>query len=508
MYALTSEQMKYLDHFTIHEYGISAILLMEHAAISLLNEVKKDCTKKGKVLICSGPGNNGADGLALARLLIREQYDTTVYIFSERENLSKLSMVQYDILKNLGAEIIPIREKEDFSKNSKEWDLIVDALFGVSLVREIGGIYKEAVSYINNSKAKVLAVDIPSGVDATTGKCLGEAVKAYKTVTFASPKVGLYLFPGAKYSGEIVVGEIGIPERAYDSLTDEKPLKVITGGMLGIVKTRLPNTHKGSYGHVLVVAGSKNMSGAAMLSAKAAYKVGAGLVSVFTDSKVKNSVNEYLPEAICYGYSKKDKLKKIIRLLKERIDTVDAVLIGPGLSKSTTAKELVKLAISSEKRLIIDADAINIISEDESLLESIKERKADTILTPHIGEMSRLTKRSIEKILNNPLENARSFAEEYAVTLVLKSAWNIIANKDGETFININGNNGMATGGSGDVLAGIIAGLSANKNNDIDCAAKAGAYIHGGSGQLASEEHGRHAMLASDIIDEIRNVLR
>ncbi len=505
MYALTAKQMKDLDASAINDWQIPAILLMEHAALALYSEIAEHYNKNAKILIVCGAGNNGGDGLALTRLLLKNGYSPTIAMLTQPEKLSELSTIHYHILKRQNANIVQIVKQDDLTTIDTDYNLIVDAIFGVSLNRPVEGLYATVIDWINQQNAKILAVDVPSGIDATSGKYLATAVKADLTVTFAAAKCGLYLYPAADYVGQLVIADIGIPQAAYQQLADsQRIIEVLTADCLILLAKRSANTHKGSYGKALIIAGSNNMAGAALLAAKAAYKTGAGLVCVLTDCANQTALNSYLPEAICHGYRADGNFEFAIKQLKEQADKANCLLIGPGLSTEPIAQALVKTALTIDKPLIIDADGLNILSENEQLFKQLKSRSSITVLTPHIGEMARLTKLNRKRILDDPLNIAKQFATEHNVILVLKSARTIIAQPNGQLAINIAGNNGMATAGSGDVLAGAIAGLLANKANKAADAVNAAVFLHATAGDKAALKTGKSGLIASDIIDMLK----
>ncbi len=507
MYVLTAKQMKLLDQSAIRDYRVPALLLMEHAAQALYRKVTERCTLKDRILIVCGAGNNGGDGLALARLLKLNDYNVTVIMLAETAKLSELSRAYYDILQNMD---VAFQSFDDaLTATDHNWNLIVDAIFGVSLNRLVRGRYAEAIDWINSVNCPVLAVDIPSGIAATSGKCLGTAVKAECTVSFAAAKIGLYLYPGAEYAGCVSIADIGIPKIAYQNLKykiaqTERIMQLLTEGTKARLELRFANSNKGSYGKALVVAGSANMAGAALMAGKAAYKVGCGLVDVMTEQNNLTALNSYLPEAISHSYRSADAPTEIAATLSEGAQKSTALLIGPGLSTGSAAKTLLETALIVAKPLVIDADGLNLLAAHDTLLERLKARTAPTILTPHIGEMTRLLKIEKTELLDNLIHYATVFARAHNVILVLKSARTIVATPDGQTYLNVAGNHGMATAGSGDVLAGMIVGLLANLNNNAIDAVNAAVYAHPTAGDRAALKVGKSALMASDIIDCIR----
>ncbi len=504
MYALTAQQMKALDKCAIDDYQIPAILLMERAALAIYDEIKSHYTVTDKILVVCGAGNNGGDGLALTRLLINGGYRCTVFMLGKAAKLSQLAQLHYQILERLEADIRLIESEADLVAD--DYQLAIDAIFGVSLNRPVSGIYSAAIDWLNQLACPVWAVDVPSGCAASSGKCLPIAVKAAKTISLAAPKIGLYLYPAADCVGQLMVADIGIPKAAYRQLAaseGSKLIDVLTDDCLSALAERSANSHKGSYGHALVVAGSQNMAGAALLAAKAAYTAGAGVVSILSDDANQAAINCYLPEAICHGY-RRSAGDLASKQLKAQADKASALLVGPGLAVDDCAATLLRSALAADLALVIDADGLNLLARDSKLLQGLKSRQAATILTPHIGEMARLTHLTSRQILDDPVNIARQFAERHQVILVLKSARTIVAQPNGKVAINIRGNSGMATAGSGDVLAGCLVGLLANRANAADTAANAAVYLHATAGDKAALKTGESALIASDIIEQLK----
>ena len=379
-----------------------------------------------------------------------------------------------------------------------EYTVIVDAIFGIGCNRDITGIAAEVIDSINETNAQVIAVDVPSGISSDTGKVCGVAVKAHATVTFFTEKLGMLLYPGREFCGNIHVADLGIP-------FEECPeCKIITYTEKDLEKLpkRGGNAHKGTFGKVLVIAGSPKISGAVYLSAAGAYRMGAGLVKIFTPKENQLAMQILLPEALLEIY---DRNRPSIKQLKESMEWADVIVIGPGLGTDKAADKILKYVISkSSVPLVIDADGINVLAKSKTYL---LEKHAPIILTPHIQEMARLTEKTKETIMKNPMEEAKSFTEEYDVTLVLKDARTIVTKNQELLYVNTSGNSGMATGGSGDVLAGIIGGLIAQKM-DVFEAAKLGVYLHGSAGDAAARVKGSYSMLATDILDGIAEVTR
>lgn len=507
---VTSSQMKAIDSFTIEEIGIPSMVLMERAALRVVDVVKQHSNLGDKILAVCGTGNNGGDGIAVARILKCEGYEAAILLVGDESKASEQSKEQLKIARNLGISILN-------NININEYTIIVDGLLGIGLNKPVTGIYEEIINTINSGKHLVFAIDIPSGLSADLARPLNIAVKADYTITFGYQKVGLTLYPGCEYAGEVVVADIGFPQAAFDAVNK-------TAGISCSVyddsdKRKLPIRHtysnKGTYGKVLIIAGSNNMSGACYLSAKAAYSCGAGLVKVMTVEENRVIMQQLLPEALLYTYTSKalEDPSKIEEMI-EQIHWATAIVIGPGIGINLDSKRLLNLVIAHAKApLLIDADGLNILAsmnckKDEAVFiqETIVNMlPKDTILTPHIKELSRLINMPVEEITSNLLKIADECTHNNELIFAIKDPRTIAAYKE-ERYINISGNNGMATGGSGDVLTGIIGGFIAGGLSPWE-AAKLGVYIHGLAGDKASEKKGCYSMLASDIIEALPEVL-
>ncbi len=489
---LNASLMKAADDITQKEIGLHQEVLMERAAMAAYQVLEDaiDVTEASVLIIC-GPGNNGGDGVALARILSERDCYPDVVVLGDKDKYSEGLTHQIDLLNKIYPEVKVMKELPD-----AVYDVVVDALFGISLNRRIEGAFSDAVAYMNNAHelgAFVLSLDIASGVDASTGQAGDVTVQADRTVAFASFKVGHLLFPGAMYSGEVTLKDIGIPSAVMERGAD---IHIFHDAEIAL-PPRSPYTNKGSYGKILVVAGSKGMAGAAVLCAEAAMRSGSGMVRIYTDESNRQIVQTALPEAIVSTYDKKiDK-----EALQKAIDWCDAIAIGPGLSDSDSARDILKYVIeNSDVPVVIDADALNIISSDANMLA---DASADIIITPHLGEMARLTGIAVDEISKHLISTARDFSKSYGVITVLKDARTITASPKGDVIINTNGNNGMATAGSGDVLTGMIASIR-GRSTDSFMAAALGCALHGRAGDEACAELGADHMLAGDIIKHIR----
>ncbi len=498
-YILSAQSMQEADKATIEEIGIGQEVLMERAALAVVKRVEVYQPKR--VLCVCGMGNNGGDGLAVARILLMRGIEADVYMCGDLNKCKSSVKNQYVIFEKVGGKTIT-------TLNFMEYDIIVDAIFGVGLGRSVEGIYAEVINAINESLglgSKVIAVDIPSGIHTDTGAVMGCAVKADETVSFAYYKPGHLLYPGAEYCGNVTVEDIGI-NVSY------------TGGQMPVSFTweckepiilpiRPRNGNKGTFGRVLVIAGSASMYGACYLSALAALRMGAGLVDVFTHEINRASMQMMLPEAIIHTYCEADRadaLDALVMLIK----TSDCVVIGPGLSTNDMAVSFVKIVLEMcDKTIVADADALNCIAQSIELKMLLKaHNQSRIIMTPHPGELSRLTGKSVSELKADYVQSVRSVAEEYGCVVVGKDAGTVVS--DGQNiYINQTGNSGMATAGSGDVLSGIIGALCVRNENMFDASCK-GVFLHGRAGDYALESSNTHSLIASDIANALTEIIR
>lgn len=490
---LTGNQMREADNYTIHEIGLPSMVLMERAALQIVKRL--ECgrlSKSSKVLVVCGSGNNGGDGYAVARLLHLKGYCVEICFVGNEDSRSEENRKQKEIAEHYK---IPVVE----SVGEKEYTVIIDAIFGIGLKGDIEGKYYDVISRLNQMKGLKVAVDIPSGIDDTTGRVMGIAFKADKTVAIAYAKRGLILYPGCEYAGDILEEDIGITEDAIP-----RNETVSYGYDLEDLRKSFPkrkaDSHKGSYGKVLLIVGSKGMSGASYLCAKAVYEVGAGLVQIYTTEDNRVILQESLPEAIVTTYNEYDEAQ-----LEELLKWADVVGIGSGLGKSETSAKIVKDTMKkAECPCVVDADGLNIIAEH---MEWLNDRKQEVILTPHMKEMSRLLKCSVKDLAEERVPILTEFVSKYAVTCVLKDARTLVATPGRDLYMNMSGDSAMAKAGAGDVLTGIITGIAAQHIESHE-AASMGAYIHGIAGLVARDNKGRYSVLASDIIDGIGEVLK
>jgi NAD(P)H-hydrate epimerase len=491
-YLPTSGEMQKIDQISIQEIGIPGMVLMERAALKMYEVITERFDRSKKIGIIAGTGNNGGDGLALGRMLLEDGYDVTIHIVGNLLKASRQFMEQMNILQALGyqAETDVIYDR---------FDILIDAIFGVGLTREISGDYAKIVEQMNRSSAYKIAVDAPSGICCTTGNVLGVAVKCDLTITFGLKKRGLVLYPGNDYAGEILVAKIGFPESAVQKVGPAA--YTYTKEDLIRLPKRQNDSHKGTYGKVLIVAGTKNMAGACYFSAKAAYLCGSGLVEILTTEENRIILQSKIPEAVMTTYGSLDEATE---LLKEKMKQCKSAVIGPGMGQNEITRALLRIMLTNYTgKLVIDADACNMLSEMENLLPGAK---ADIVITPHMKEASRILHLPISKIKEDSVSIIKDYAEKQKITFVLKDARTMISCAERLTFINTSGNNGMSTGGSGDVLSGMIAGLCSGGLDALE-ASKLGVYCHGLAGDLARETKGAYSLMATDLLDHIPAVL-
>ena len=488
---VTGKEMKALDLYTIEEMGVPSLVLMERAGLAAANALKEYDFSLKKVLVLCGGGNNGADGVVIARILHLWGYETDVCILGNPEHFTEEMKKQIDIGKKYGLSFVKTFKQ-------KEYTTIVDAILGVGLSREVTGIYEQVIKRLSDYKGKILSVDIPSGISADTGQILGCAVHADLTVTFAFLKAGLCLYPGASCAGKVLVADIGI--YAPQNVEYTSTLLACNKEDLASI-SRKPDGNKGTFGKILLVAGSKGMFGAAYFSGMAAMRTGAGMLKICTREE-NRPLFSCFPEAMLQTYEDDTDLQE---LLQESLDWADVVGIGPGLGTSAQAATLLKTLLAHcQKPLVIDADGLNLLKDRISLL---KEHKGPVLLTPHLGEFARISGISPEEWKKNPVNLTKRLAKELSAVLICKDARTVVSTPEGRTYVNLSGNDGLATAGSGDVLTGILLGLLA-QGYPPEKAASLGVYLHGAAGDQAASRIGKAAILASDIIQSAGELLK
>lgn len=498
--AVSSSLMKKLDQNTIFRMGIPSLVLMERAALKTVDEIEKKISKQKaseKILCVCGSGNNGGDGIAAARILFLHGYRTELLLAGNSDHMTEETKAQLSVALNYG---VPVVNNPDFY----EYTTIVDAIFGIGLARPIEGEYKALIQKLNQTKAWKVSADIPSGVSTDTGEILGTAFQADLTVTYGFLKKGLCLYPGKKFAGKVSVADIGI--YSEPSLMEHK--RALQDEDLKLIPQRDPQGNKGTFGKVLAVAGSAGMCGAAYLCGAAAFASGAGMVRILTEEPNRIPLQVSLPEAIIDCGEDEAAFDKVFQWC-------DVLIIGPGLGCSEKSRKKVQWFLEKayflKKPVILDADGLNLLSKNPKWKKYLS---GHVVVTPHIGEMSRLTGKTVKEIQGDREKAACQYAASTGVICVLKDACTVTANPTGDVWFNLSGNPGMAAAGSGDVLSGILSGMFCmyqNQNMDLELAARTaalGVFIHGMAGDLAAEEKGRYGMKAGDLIPATARVIK
>ena len=484
--------MQKADAHTIQEIGIPSVVLMERAALKTVEMMEREKTDFANALVVCGSGNNGGDGFAIARLLHAKGGQVTIAFVGKESSMTEECRLQAKIVHHLDLKIVT-------EIPNAEYTVIIDAVFGVGLSREVTGHYAEVIDRMNVLKGKKVAVDIPSGISSYNGRILGTAFRADLTVSFQCEKLGTVLFPGKEYAGKVFSVDIGIDTSIFQE-NREICYTLETNDILKRLPVRKANSHKGTYGKVLMITGSKGMAGAAYLSAKAAYTCGAGLVQIYTEESNRSILQQLLPEAIISRYQEYDEEE-----LKRRLKWADVICIGCGLGQNAVAESLVKGTLKHcAVPCVIDADGLNILA---CHMELISHTEIPVILTPHMKEMAGLLGSSVGELLEERFEKILDFTGRYPVTCALKDARTVVAEQSKPFFLNTAGNQAMAKAGSGDVLAGVITGLLAQRMNTYE-AAVLGVYLHACGGDEAKNACGSYSVLAEDLIAGIKTCLK
>jgi len=500
---LLNEEMHKVDKKAITVVGLPEMVLMENAgrAVAEAADVALDGAAGKHIVIFVGKGNNGGDGLVAARLLENKGAFVYVVTLTSTKEISGSAAQELKILKNCNTQIFSWnRSKENQSRIFSLCvgaDLFIDGMLGTGFKGELKGNYLQVVELIEQLPVPVVAIDIPSGVEADTGSVVSCAVHAQITVTMVAPKPGLYLYPGASYSGNVLVANIGLPESILETAASKHYL-LDEDMILSLLPFRPKNSHKGMNGRISIIAGSRGFTGAAALCGEAAVRGGGGLVNLLTPQSVQGILATKLTEVMVKGISEETNGAlnlKAVTQVETALENIDVVAIGPGLGQGEETQNFVR-AIVEKIRIpaVLDADALNALAANVTLLGKMPLK----IITPHPGEMSRLTGLTQEEILTSPLKVAESYAKKWHAVVVLKCAPTIIALPDGYVFINSTGNEGMATGGVGDVLTGTIAALL-GQGLSVENAALCGVYVHGLAGDIAAQK-GTIGMKAGDIV--------
>ncbi|MCM2356656.1 MAG: NAD(P)H-hydrate dehydratase [Geobacteraceae bacterium] len=505
MKVVSGEIMQSMDRRAIEEFGVSGLTLMENAGRGCAEAIIAGYGSGAgqRAVVVAGKGNNGGDGYVIARLLRERGWQVATFVLARREDIAGDARANLDRLQDGVVVFCPEpRQLGRYVAAFRDATVIVDALLGTGLKSEVRGIYADAIELINGAGKPVVAVDIPSGIDAATGGVLGCAVRAELTVTFALAKLGHVLFPGAEYSGRLRIVDIGIPAEVAASADGCEFLDA--AAVRPLLRRRDRCAHKGSFGHCLIVAGSTGKTGAAAMAANSAVRSGAGLVTLAVPAGLNAILEVKTTEAMTLplpdrgeGHLPAEAKKDILAALAGK----DALALGPGLSRQPGTARLVReMAAETELPLVIDADGLNALSEDPSVL--LRNKSGALILTPHPGEMARLASMATVDVEGDRIGTAREFAAQHQVFLVLKGARTVIAAPDGRMAINGSGNPGMASGGMGDVLTGVLVALL-GQGYDPFSACRLGVFLHGFAADLVAADKGEIGISATDVQERL-----
>ncbi len=512
MYLVTADEMKEMDRRTIESFGLPGRVLMENAGLGATRFFLKrfEDIENKKIGVVAGRGNNGGDGFVMARYLAQKGMRVTVYLLSEKQKVKGDAAANLSLLLPLKVPVVEMPDSESFSAHITEMRheaIWIDAILGTGLQSDVKGFFKEIIDFLNQSNRPVFAVDIPSGLNSDTGRPCGTCIRADATATFAFAKTGHFLLPGADYTGSLNIVDIGIPPYIAESV---KPLQyLLTPDLIrSVFQPRSLDIHKGHTGHLLVIAGSPGKTGAAAMTAMSAMRAGAGLVTLgipaslnfILETQVTEAMTEPLPETK-EGLLGEASFNRIMALLSDK----KCLAIGPGIGIHPETKTLVqRLLQECKKPMVIDADGLNCLI---GCTEILKNFDIPAVLTPHPGEMARLIGTTAADVQKDRIHCARDFAQKFNVHVVLKGARTVVAHPDGRVFINPTGNPGMASGGMGDVLTGIIAGFIA-QGHAPELAAIAGVYLHGAAADALSKNKGPFGYLATDVINALPEAIK
>ena len=507
MYLVTASEMQQMDRKTIKSFGLPGKVLMENAgrgATGIFLKAFGDLSTQ-KVGIMAGRGNNGGDGFVMARYLAQKGIRVTVFLLSRPAMIKGDAAGNFKLLAPLGIPVYELPDRDSFSRRKtalRSQDVWIDAIFGTGLNSDVKGYYKQVIDTINRSNKPVFSVDVPSGLNTDTGQPCGACIRAHTTATFAFAKTGHLLYPGATYSGKLEIVDIGIPPHIVEEV---QPLQYLLTPeyVSGCLKIRPPEAHKGNTGHLLVIAGSPGKTGAAAMSAMSALRSGAGLVTLgiprslnpILETQVLEAMTCPLPETP-EGMLAASSLDPIMNLLADK----KCLAIGPGLGLAEDSQKLVHRIIPECRvPVVIDADGLNSLVGKTKLL---KKSKCPLVLTPHPGEMARLMDTTVSQVQKDRIKCSREFARTYNVHIILKGARTVIAHPDGKVFVNPTGNPGMASGGMGDVLTGIVAGLIA-QGYSPRTSTHVATYLHGAAADAQVNARGPIGYIASDVMNDL-----
>lgn len=508
MEVVTASQMREMDKRTINKVGIPGTVLMERAGLKAFEQIVSAVEERGWrhpfITILVGKGNNGGDGLVVARLLHERGYSLQILLMGPPQDFTGEAAVNWRIVRELNLPAVQLQSSGDLIPYFYKTTLFIDALLGTGLTGPVRGLYQEVILELNQSQTPIISLDIPSGLQADTGEILGCCVAAWRTITFGLPKLGHFLYPGAQSVGELRVVDIGIPKKVIQQEGVKRFLLPGEHPSFSLPQ-RQRDSHKGRQGHLLLLAGSTGMTGAAVLAAQAALRGGCGLVTLGIPQSLNPILEARLTECMTLPLPEKTPGilgPKALEKIQEILPRVQGMALGPGLGQHPETRELLPEMLKIPLPLVLDADGINLLSHPSSL----KDRSAPTILTPHPGELARLLSLSTQEVVARRIPITEDFAASYPVILALKGVPTVVS--DGETtWINTTGNPGMATAGSGDVLTGLTASLLVQGLSPL-VAASLGVYLHGLAGDLGALKQGEEALLAGDLIQELPQAIK
>ena len=511
MRILNAEQMREADRRTVQDIGLASLVLMENAGrqvVAAIESLYSDLADRSVAIVC-GKGNNGGDGFVVARTLHQRGVDVSVFVIGKIIEIKGDASINLEILGRIGQTVVEVADETAWELHGMEvtgHDLIIDAMFGTGLSAPLTGFYETVVADLNEAGVPIVSIDMPSGLSADTSDLIGDAIDATVTVALGAPKLPLVLPPAESKSGEVVVADIGIPADIFDQLEGPHIELLTREQMRPLIPARAVDAHKGDFGHVMVVAGSMGKTGAAVLCAQGALRSGAGLVTVASPRSCQPTVAahgiEYMTEGLDETPDGTVHFSAVAAVLGIEADVIVA---GPGLGRGEGVTTFIRELIDKyDGPLVLDADALNAFADEPSLLVGREGR--DVIITPHPGEMARLVGCSVEDLQADRIGIATDFAKRHKLYVVLKGYRTLVVTPDEKVFVNPTGCAGMATGGTGDVLAGMLAAWLAQLL-DAEAACRLAVYLHGSAGELADADHGEVSMTAGDLVDHIGDAI-
>jgi len=498
------EQMRSMDRFAIEKLKIPEEILMENAGLAAAFVLNREIgIRRKKFVVLCGGGNNGGDGFVVARKILADGGAAKIFVLGDPAKYKGAAKTNYAIISGLPVEMEPVGAVDDMIRDILHCDGVIDGLFGTGLDREVEGLYADVIDFVNESGKPVLSLDIPSGINGDTGEVMGIAVKADFTVTFGVPKIGNLLYPGYEMCGRLFVCHISFPPDLYDRET----LQIQVNDFVPL-PARNPDGHKGSMGEALVIAGAASYFGAPYFSALSFLKAGGGYARLALPAAMAPFIAQKGSEIVLVPQKETADGSIALdnrRFLLDLAAKMDCIVTGPGLSLNNETQQLVRELISKiEKPVLIDGDGITAIAGH---LDLIRKRKGETILTPHLGEMSRITGKDVNAIRRSRIDILQETAKDLGAFVVLKGAHSLIGSPEGRVYVNLSGNSGMATAGCGDVLTGTIAAMC-GLGLGTEEAVRKGVFLHGLAGDLAAEDMGEDGMTAQDILDYLPLALK